>query len=41
MSQERLNGLAIISIERELVRNLDYDNLIKEFIEKEGRKILS
>ena len=41
MSQERLNGIAIISIERELVRNLDYDNLIKEFIEKEGRKNLS
>ncbi|XP_056848988.1 uncharacterized protein LOC108831809 [Raphanus sativus] len=41
MSQERLNGLAIISIERELVRNLDYENLVKEFVEKEGRKIMS
>ena len=41
MSQERLNGLAIISIERDLVRNLDYETLVKEFIEKEGRKIMS
>ena len=41
MSQERLNGLAIISIERELVRNLDYEKLVKEFIETKGRKIIS
>ncbi|XP_056864601.1 uncharacterized protein LOC108851191 [Raphanus sativus] len=41
MSQERLNGLAVISIERDLLRNLDYETLVKEFIEKEGRKIMS
>jgi len=41
MSQERLNGLAIISIERELVRNLDYEHMVKDFIKTEGRKIVS
>ena len=32
ISQERLNGLVIIFIERELVRNLNYENLVKKFI---------
>ena len=39
ISQEMLNGLVIIFIERELIRNLDYENLVKKFIKKEGRKI--
>ena len=42
ISQERLNGLVIIFIERELVRNLEiYANLVKKFNEKEGRIILN
>ena len=41
MSQEKLNGLAIISIERDLLRNLEYETLVKQFIEKEERKIMS
>lgn len=41
MLQERLNSLAIISIERELVGIIDYESLVKEFIEKEGRMIMT
>lgn len=42
MSQEMLNGLAIISIdERKLVKNLDYEIWIKKFIEKYERNFLS
>ena len=39
ISQKMLNDLVIIFIERELVRNLDYETLVKKIIEKEGRKI--
>jgi ribosomal protein S18 len=28
MSQERLNGLAILSIEQDLLENIEYKNLI-------------
>jgi hypothetical protein len=31
MSQERLNGLAILSIEKMILENLEYKNLIKNF----------
>jgi hypothetical protein len=31
MSQERLNGLAILSIEKKMLENLEYKNLIKNF----------
>ena len=31
MSQERLNGLAILSIEKEVLEEFDYKNLIKNF----------
>lgn len=37
MSQERLNGLALISIENEIANNLDYDELICSFAEKKAR----
>ena len=31
MSQERLSNLAILSIEKDLVSNLDYKNLISNY----------
>lgn len=39
MSQERLNGLAMLSIEKDLSYEIDYEDLIKEFASKKARKI--
>ncbi|XP_021980504.1 zinc finger MYM-type protein 1-like [Helianthus annuus] len=39
MSQERLNGLAIMSIEKDFLEELDYDNFIKEFASVKARKV--
>ncbi|XP_021979362.1 zinc finger MYM-type protein 1-like [Helianthus annuus] len=39
MSQERLNGLAIMSIERDFLEELDYDSFIKQFASVKARKI--
>ena len=38
MSQERLNGLAMISIENEYLDKLNFDNLIEEFASKNVRR---
>ena len=38
MSQERLSGLSILSIENEHARNLDLTSIIKEFAEKNVRR---
>ena len=38
MSQERLSGLAMISIENEYLDKLNYDNLIEEFASKNARR---
>jgi hypothetical protein len=38
MSQERLNGLAMISIENEYLDKLKYDDLIEEFASKNARR---
>ena len=38
MSQERLNGLALISIESELLEKLDYEHLIDDFSSKNSRR---
>jgi hypothetical protein len=38
MSQERLSGLAMISIENEYLNKLNYDDLIEEFASKNARK---
>ena len=38
MSQERLSGLAMISIEKEYLDKLNYDNLIEEFASKNVRR---
>jgi hypothetical protein len=40
MSQERLNGLAILSIKKKkMLENLEYKNLIKNFASKKARRI--
>jgi hypothetical protein len=38
MSQERLSGLAMISIENEYLDKLNYDDLIEEFASKNARR---
>jgi hypothetical protein len=38
MSQERLSGLAMISIENEYLDKLNYDDLIEEFASKNVRR---
>lgn len=38
MSQERLNGLALISIENELLRNMNYEELIHKFASENARR---
>ena len=39
MAQERLNGLAILSIECELARKIDFDDIILRFAEERARKV--
>ena len=39
MSQERLSGLAILSIENEMLEELEYKNLISQFAAQKARKI--
>ena len=39
MSQERLSGLAILSIENEILEKLEYKNLISQFAAQKERKI--
>jgi hypothetical protein len=34
MSQEKLNRLAILSIEQDLLENIEYKNLINNFVAK-------
>ena len=38
MSQEKLNGLTMISIENEYLDKLNFDNLIEEFASKNARR---
>ncbi len=40
MSQERLNGLAILSIEKDLAKKLEYGDLISTFAAKSARRII-
>ena len=40
MSHERLKRLTMISIENEYLDKLDFDNLIKEFILKNTRRVI-
>ena len=39
MSQERLNGLAILPIEKEMLTELECKNLISNFASQKARKI--
>ncbi|KYN07207.1 Zinc finger MYM-type protein 1 [Cyphomyrmex costatus] len=39
MKQERLTNLSIISIEREISRNLDITDIVNEFSIKKSRKV--
>ncbi|GBL65942.1 hypothetical protein AVEN_144299-1 [Araneus ventricosus] len=39
IQQERLNSLAIMSIESEISRSLDLDKILKDFAEKKATKI--
>ena len=39
MSQEILSGLAILSIENEMLEELEYENLINQFISQNARKM--
>ena len=38
MSQERLSGLAIIAIESDILKEVDYDELIEDFASKTVRR---
>ena len=40
MSQERLNGLAILSIEKAMVDKIDYAALISTFAAKNARRVV-
>ncbi|XP_022553099.1 uncharacterized protein LOC106383362 [Brassica napus] len=40
MSQERLNGLAMLSIEKALIQNLNYESLMNDFAEKTARRVI-
>ncbi|GBM71087.1 Zinc finger MYM-type protein 1 [Araneus ventricosus] len=40
MSQERLVSLATISIERDLLQNIDIENIMKDFADKKARKVI-
>ena len=39
MSQERLSGLVILLIRKEMLEELEYKNLISEFASQKVRKI--
>jgi len=39
MSQERLTDLAILSIERELVRDIDFESLVNDFVERKCQQM--
>ena len=38
MSQDRLSGLSILSIENEHARNLDISEIVKQFAEQNARR---
>lgn len=40
MSQERLSGLALLSIEKHMVNKLDYTSLISTFASKNARRVV-
>ncbi len=38
MTQRRLNSLSLMAIEAELVRELDFDDIIQDFSSRKARK---
>ncbi|KAI8568581.1 hypothetical protein RHMOL_Rhmol02G0212300 [Rhododendron molle] len=40
MSEERLNGLVMLSIEKDMVSKLDYNSLIITFAAKNARRVM-
>ncbi|KAK9697609.1 hypothetical protein RND81_08G048500 [Saponaria officinalis] len=40
MSHDRLNGLTMISIERDMVKHLDYESLMNDFAEKKANRVI-
>lgn len=38
MSQERLNGLAICCIEKDVLDNIDLDTIINDFVSKNAQR---
>jgi len=40
MTQERLNGLATISIENDILEEINYEDIIEDFISKNMRRML-
>ena len=40
MSQEKLNGLTILSIEKKMLESLEYKNLISNFASQKARRII-
>ena len=40
MLQERLNGLAMLSIEEELLSNIGYKKIIKKFVLQNARRLI-
>jgi len=38
MSQDRLNGLATLLIEKEMLKNIDVDVIINDFASQKARK---
>ena len=41
MSQERLNGLTILSIEQDLLENIEYKSLISNFVAESVYRLYS
>ena len=39
MSQKRLNGLAMLSIENDMIDELDFESIISQFAAQKARKI--
>lgn len=39
MGQQRLNDLAVLSIERDLSKSLDYDLVVDKFMQQNPRRI--
>ena len=39
MGQQRLNDLAVLAIERDLSKSLDYDSVVDKFMQQNPRRI--